>query len=98
VRYKYLQIKQLRVLVDTVKHKASEYELRLLGAVLGPEALQQHGYWRLCFYSSFYTNLILPATLWLCGRLEMSTRNLPVDKRRPARKADNFTAICEPIV
>jgi hypothetical protein len=29
---------------------------------------------------------------------EMSTRNLPVDKMRPARKADNLTAICEPIV
>jgi hypothetical protein len=27
---------------------------------------------------------------------EMNTRNLPVDKRRPARKADNLTAICEP--
>jgi hypothetical protein len=29
---------------------------------------------------------------------EMSTRNLPVVKGRPARKADNLTAICEPIV
>jgi hypothetical protein len=29
---------------------------------------------------------------------EMSTRNLPGGKRRPARKADNLTAICEPIV
>jgi hypothetical protein len=29
---------------------------------------------------------------------EMSTRNLPGGKRRPVRKADNFTAICEPIV
>jgi hypothetical protein len=29
---------------------------------------------------------------------EMSTRNLPVRKGRPARKADNLTAICEPIV
>jgi hypothetical protein len=28
---------------------------------------------------------------------EMSTRNLPVGKRRPVRKAD-LTAICEPIV
>jgi hypothetical protein len=28
----------------------------------------------------------------------MSTRNLPGGKGRPARKADNFTAICEPIV
>jgi hypothetical protein len=29
---------------------------------------------------------------------EMSTRNLPERKRRPAREADNLTAICEPIV
>jgi hypothetical protein len=29
---------------------------------------------------------------------EMSTRNLPVGKGRPARKADNLTALCEPIV
>jgi hypothetical protein len=28
----------------------------------------------------------------------MSTRNLPGGKGRPARKADNLTAICEPIV
>jgi hypothetical protein len=28
---------------------------------------------------------------------EISIRNLPVGKGRPARKADNFTAICEPI-
>jgi hypothetical protein len=29
---------------------------------------------------------------------EMSTRNLPGGKGRPARKGDNLTAICEPIV
>jgi hypothetical protein len=29
---------------------------------------------------------------------EMSTRNLPGGKERQARKADNLTAICEPIV
>jgi hypothetical protein len=28
---------------------------------------------------------------------EMSTRNLPSVKGRLARKADNFSAICEPI-
>jgi hypothetical protein len=27
---------------------------------------------------------------------EMSTRNLPRGKRRPVRKANNLTAICEP--
>jgi hypothetical protein len=29
---------------------------------------------------------------------EMSTRNLPGGKGGPARKADNLTAICKPIV
>jgi hypothetical protein len=29
---------------------------------------------------------------------EMSTRNLPGGKGRPALKAENLTAICEPIV
>jgi hypothetical protein len=29
---------------------------------------------------------------------EMSTKNLSGGKGRPARKADNLTAICEPIV
>jgi hypothetical protein len=29
---------------------------------------------------------------------EMSTRTLPGGKGKPARKADNLTAICEPIV
>jgi hypothetical protein len=29
---------------------------------------------------------------------EMITRNLPGGKGRPTRKADNLTAICEPIV
>jgi hypothetical protein len=39
----------------------------------------------------FSVDLILPAAL------EMSTRNLPGGKW-PARKADNLTATCEPIV
>jgi hypothetical protein len=29
---------------------------------------------------------------------EMSTRNLPGVKKRPAHRADNLTTICEPIV
>jgi hypothetical protein len=44
----------------------------------------------------------LPAALRPWGRLslltEMSIRNLPEGKGRPARKPDNLTAICEPIV
>jgi hypothetical protein len=30
--------------------------------------------------------------------IEMSIRNLPEGKGRPARKADNLTVICEPLV
>jgi hypothetical protein len=37
--------------------------------------------------------------LWPTQTLtEMSNRILPVGKGRTARKADNLTAICEPIV
>jgi hypothetical protein len=50
----------------------------------------------------FPIDLNLPAALWSWGSTqpltEMSTRNLPGGKGRPARKADNFTAICESIV
>jgi hypothetical protein len=47
-------------------------------------------------------DLTFPAALWLWGLLslltEMSTRNLPGGKGRPARKTDNLTVICGPIV
>jgi hypothetical protein len=37
--------------------------------------------------------------LWSTQPLpEMSTKNLPGREGRPERKADNLTAICEPIV
>jgi hypothetical protein len=35
---------------------------------------------------------------WTQPLTEMSTRKLPVGKGQQARKADNLTAICEPIV
>jgi hypothetical protein len=44
----------------------------------------------------FLISLILPAALW--PLTEMSTRNFYGRKGQPARKADNPTAICEPIV
>jgi hypothetical protein len=50
----------------------------------------------------FSIYLILPVALSLWSRLslltEMSTKDLPRGKKRPARKADNLTAICEPTV
>jgi hypothetical protein len=45
---------------------------------------------------------ILPTALWPWGSTqpltEMSTRNLPGGKKRPAPKAHNLTVVCEPIV
>jgi hypothetical protein len=50
----------------------------------------------------FSIDLILAAPLITLGSTqslkEMSTRNLSRGIRRPARKSDNLTATCEPIV
>jgi hypothetical protein len=50
----------------------------------------------------FSFGLILPSATMALGSTqpltEMSTMNLPGGKERPARKAENLTAICEPIV
>jgi hypothetical protein len=50
----------------------------------------------------FSIDLILPAALWSMGSTqpitEMSTRNLPGGKERPAHMTDYLTAICEPTV
>jgi hypothetical protein len=44
----------------------------------------------------FSIYLILPAALWPSA--SMSNSNIPGGKKRPARKADNLAAICEPNV
>jgi hypothetical protein len=46
----------------------------------------------------FFNSLNPPAALWPWGLAEMSTRNLSGDKGRPARKADNLSAIYEKTV
>jgi hypothetical protein len=46
----------------------------------------------------FSIYLILPALGSTQPLTEMSTRNLPRGKGRPARWADNLTAVCEPNV
>jgi hypothetical protein len=51
---------------------------------------------------NFLIDLIIPAALWALGSTqpltEMSTRTLSGGKVRPARKADNLTAVSEPNV
>jgi hypothetical protein len=44
------------------------------------------------------SNEVMGFFTWPNPPTEMSTRNLPGGKGRPARKTDNLTAICEPIV
>jgi hypothetical protein len=65
--------------------------------VLKPEGREFNSPMRSLDYS---IDLILPAALWPWDQplTEMSARNLPGGKGRPARKADNLTDICEPTV
>jgi hypothetical protein len=54
-------------------------------------------------YEVDFFNLPNPTSRTMALRLtqpltEMSTRNLPGGKKRPARRADNLAAICEPNV
>jgi hypothetical protein len=51
--------------------------------------------WFLNWFNPFSRTMALGSTQPLT---EMCTRDLSRGKGRPARKADNLTAICEPIV
>jgi hypothetical protein len=62
------------------------------GSAVGWDTMLQAGRSRFPFPMrslDFSIDLILPTSLWPCG----STRPLPRGKVRPARKADNLTAI-----
>jgi hypothetical protein len=70
-------------------------------SVVGRGTTLQAGRSRVRFPMSsldFSIDLILPALGLTQPVTEMSTRNLPGGKGRPARKYDDITAICEPIV
>jgi hypothetical protein len=54
--------------------------------------------WLLDFLNLPNPSICTMALGWTQPLTEMSTRNLPGGKGRPARKADNLTAICEPVV
>jgi hypothetical protein len=66
--------------------------------------LQDRRSWvRFMMRSSDFFNLPNPSSYTMAlgstqPLTEMRTRNLPGGKGRPARKADNLTTICEPIV
>jgi hypothetical protein len=88
--------------MPVMTHHTTSNIIGARGNVVGWGTMRQAGSSRVRFpvrSLDFSIDLIIPAALWSTQPLtEMSTRNLPGGKGRPARKADNFTVICEPIV
>jgi hypothetical protein len=73
------------------KHFPSSHSSLYL--ILFPNITISHYLYFFVFLQFLYTMLGSTQPL-----TEMSTRKIPGGKARPARKADNLTAICEPIV
>jgi hypothetical protein len=83
----------------------AEYEIGARGSVVGRGTMLHAGMSRVRFpmRSLDFLNLLHPSSLIMAlgstqPLTEMSTTNLPGDKGPPVHKADNLTAICEPIV
>jgi hypothetical protein len=62
----------------------------------GPGFDSRLGKWILFIWPNLYSRTM--ALGWTQSLTEMSTRNLPEGKGRPAHKSDNFTVICEQTV
>jgi hypothetical protein len=88
LRFAWLSFNGLQeVIFEFWRHYATSWK------VAGSVSLEITGFFKWPNPSSHTMAIVLTQP-----RTEMCTRNLPGSKRRPARKTDNLTAICGPIV